>query len=65
MASEYCYVYVDDVVFVRRKPMTYLDTKTYEYNLMGIEKPEYYLEGDMETRKDGKMAWSAKNYFKM
>ncbi len=36
----------------------------YENQLKGIRVPEYYLGGDMELDKDGKMSWLAKTYIK-
>ncbi len=57
---EYCCVYVDDVIFIERNPMSYLDDMDYEYNLKGIGQFEYYLGGDMEVGRNRKMAWSDK-----
>ena len=38
---EYCCVYVDDVIFVAKDPMAYLEVMKYEYNLKGVGVPEY------------------------
>jgi len=57
-------VYVDDVIFVAKDPMKYIKIMEYEYQLKGVGVPEYYLGGDMEFSKDGKMSWSAKTYIK-
>ena len=53
---EYCCVYVDDVIFVSKDPMAYLEVMKYEYNLKDVGVPEDYLGGDMEIYEDGHMA---------
>ncbi len=62
--TEYYCVYVDDVIFVSKDPMQQIRIVEFEYQLKGVGVPEYYLEGDMELGKDGKMSWSAKTYIK-
>ncbi len=42
--------------------MKYIRNIEYEYQLKGVGVPEYYLGGDMELAKNGKMSWSAKTY---
>ena len=51
--------YVDDLIFVGRDPMKYMDILKKEYHLKGVGTPEYYLGGNVDIGTDGTMTWSA------
>ncbi len=55
-------MYVDDVIFAAKNPMRYIRIMAYEFQLKGVDVPEYYLGSNMELGKDGEMSWSAKSY---
>ena len=61
---EYVAVYVDDLIFVSKDPMKYIEQLKFDYNLKGVGTPEYYLGGNVDIASDGKMTWSAKTYNK-
>ncbi len=55
---------VDDVIFMCLNPMQYICIMEYEYHFKGVGVPKYYLGGNMELGKDGKLSRSAKTYIK-
>ncbi len=44
--------------------MKYIKIMEYEYLLKWVDVPQYYLGGNMEFSKDGKISWSSKTNIK-
>jgi len=62
---EYIAVYSDDVLVFSKNPLKILRGLEALFPLKGVGEPEYYLEGDIGTTKDGKYrTLSAKTYIK-
>jgi hypothetical protein len=61
---EYVAIYVDDLIFVSKDPMKYIEQLKFEYEMKGVGAPEYYLGGNVDIGTDGSMYWSAKTYIK-
>ena len=61
---EYVATYVDDLIFVSKDPMKYIEQLKFEYEMKGVGVPEYYLGGNVDIGTDGSMYWSAKTYIK-
>ena len=61
---EYVAIYVDDLIFVSKDPMKYIEQLKFEYEMKGVGVPEYYLGGNVDIGTDGTMYWSAKTYIK-
>jgi hypothetical protein len=57
---EYVHVYVDDLMFIGKKPQVFFDSLTTEhgFNLKGAEKPSYHLGRDFFCDSDGTLAQS-------
>ena len=61
---EYVLVYVDDRMFIGKKPQAFFDLLTNEhgFKLKGVGKPSYHLGGDFFRDPDGTLAWGAQSY---
>ena len=61
---EYVLVYVDDLMFIGKKPQEFFDSLKDEhgFNLKGVGTPSYHLGGDFFRDPDGTFAWGAQSY---
>jgi Reverse transcriptase (RNA-dependent DNA polymerase) len=61
---EYVLVYVNDLMFLNKKPQGFFDSLTTEhgFKLKGVGKPSYHLGGDFSCDSDGTLAWGAQSY---
>jgi Reverse transcriptase (RNA-dependent DNA polymerase) len=61
---EYVLVYVDDLMFIGKKPQAFFDSLTTEHSfkLKGIGKASYNLGGEFFCDSDGTLAWGAQLY---
>jgi hypothetical protein len=61
---EYVLVYVDDLMFIGKKPQAFFDSLTAEhgFKLKGLLKNSYHLGGDFFCDSDGTLAWGAQSY---
>jgi hypothetical protein len=60
---EYVLVYVDDLMFIGKKPQAFFDSLTTEhgFKLKGVGKPSYHLGGGYFCDSDGTLAWRVQN----
>jgi Reverse transcriptase (RNA-dependent DNA polymerase) len=61
---EYVLVYVDDLMFLGKKPQVFFDSITTDhgFKLKGVGKPSHHLGGDFFHDSDGTLAWGAQSY---
>jgi hypothetical protein len=60
---EYVLVYVNDLIFIGKKPQAFFDTLQNEhgFKLKGVGNPSYHLRGDLFRDPDGTLAWGAQS----
>jgi hypothetical protein len=57
-------VYVDDLIFIGKKPQAFFDSLTTEhvFKLKGVGKPSYHLGGEFFRDSDGTLARGAQSH---